>query len=127
MNGEDSFQCALNSIEQGESSLDVGDAPERYLHAAKVLYDLDPEENERVLLGRAKESDSARRQRYIYALMYFGAMKGNLLDETIEFLVDHCERPAEDAGTREAAASALYWSEFESASIKNLDRIHGTL
>jgi hypothetical protein len=127
MNVEDSFDCALNSIEQGELSLDVGDAPERYLHAARVLYHLDPEENERVLLGRAKESDVCGRQRYVYALMYFGAMKGNLRDETFEFLADLCERPAEDAGTREAAASALYWSEFENASMKNLDLIHATL
>ncbi len=127
MSNDEIFVCALNSIEGGELSLDQGDAPERYLWAARDLYELDPHENERVLVKRAKESDIHQTQRYIYAIMYYGAMRDDFLDETFDFLAALCERRDADPGIREAAACALYWSEFGNASDENLDRVYRCL
>ena len=106
MSNKEIFDHALQTIEQGELSLDVGDAPEQYLWAARRLYELDPQGNERLLLKRAKESDIHGTQRYIYALMYYGLMRRDFLDETFEFLVGLCERLDADPGIRQAAACA---------------------
>ncbi len=127
MTSAEVFDNALITIAQGDSSIDRADAPERYLHAAKDLYDFDPGLAENVLLERAKKSGLDERIKYLHALTYFGMLKGNFLDETFQFLVDLCEGPAPDAASQEAAVSALYWSDFPNIHAKNFNLVYDCL